>query len=66
MMSHKKLCLIMYTPIRYMLKRSAALSNGLHLVLFNPDSETEAEFARDEANWRAYRHVVYSMYDDVT
>jgi len=56
----------MYTPIRYMLKRSAALSNGLHLVLFNPDSETEAEFARDEANWRAYRHVVYSMYDDVT
>ena len=39
----------------YILKRSAALSNGVHIILFNPDPETEEEFLRDEAAWLLYR-----------
>ena len=39
----------------YILKRSAALSNGVHLILFNPDSEAEEEYLRDEAAWILYR-----------
>jgi hypothetical protein len=41
-----------------MLKKSAALGNGLQIILFNPDHETEAEFVKDEAQWHPYRRAV--------
>jgi hypothetical protein len=45
----------------YILKRYAANiapPSGLHLLLFNPDHETEAEYKQDYKNWRELRSLI--------
>lgn len=49
----------------YILKRAAALGTGVHLVLFNPDPETEDEFSRDEAAWLVYRNSLVSKMQEM-
>ena len=45
----------------YMLKRAAALGTGMHLVLFNPDPDTEAEYKDDAKKWLAYRQALLAQ-----